>query len=102
MVNLRIAGELEELVLWNTRITDRGLEQLELLTALKVLAGEGTCITDAGLDHLTKLKRLEHLDLDFTSVTDSGISKLDQKQASFFIESLFFEKKLENLCMFME
>ena len=71
-----LSGNLEELNLARTQITDQGLEALADMAQLKRLHLENTAITDAGLDHLGSLEKLEYLNLYGTKVTDEGIRKI--------------------------
>lgn len=66
---------LEVLVL-NTRITDKGAAELSHLQALVELGLAGSRITDRGLGSLQSLKRLTTLDLRNTRVTDAGLRTL--------------------------
>jgi len=69
---------LEELDLWNTPITDAGVVHLTGLTALKRLYLNNTQITDASLVHLTGLMALERLWIYGTQVTEVGVAKLQK------------------------
>ncbi len=67
---------LTDLDLSDTRITDKGLDNLYRLTALEKLDLSGTPITDAGLDRLKGLTKLRELYLARTKVTDAGVEAL--------------------------
>jgi hypothetical protein len=69
-------GDLEWLILYNTKATSAGLAHLAQLTRLRSLSLGGCAISDEGLDHLQKLSALEALDLRNTQVTDAGMSRL--------------------------
>lgn len=56
-------SNLKALDLYDTNITDAGLESLEELTDLQELDLRGTRISGAGLVHLEKLKNLPTLEL---------------------------------------
>ncbi len=64
---------LEDLVLSDVPITDKGLQSLERLVNLKRLSLERTRITDAGLVHLARLTHLESLDLSGTQIRGDGL-----------------------------
>jgi hypothetical protein len=73
--------QLRGLWLKDTRITDSGLEHFEKLNQLKFLCvdnivGSTNKITDAGLKHLEGLKQLKYLFLDGTDITDAGLRHL--------------------------
>ena len=67
---------LDALSLDETDITDAGLEQLIGLTNLQTLILTDTNVTDAGLEHLKGLTDLRSLDLMGTNVTDAGLEHL--------------------------
>lgn len=69
-------GSLRTLCLWDTQVSDDGIEQLKNLTTLKMLGLSRTKITDASVDSLAKLKQLELLELDGTRVTKAGVERL--------------------------
>lgn len=61
------------------RITDAGLESLQLLAHLRVLILTGTGVTQAGLRHLTPIKSLTALDLEgCDGITDSACGALGE------------------------
>ena len=68
-------GEVVEVRLSGTRITDAGLADLKGLTSLQTLELPRQ-ITDAGLEHLKDLTSLHNLDLRNTQVTDAGLVHL--------------------------
>jgi hypothetical protein len=68
--------QLHTLSLWNSRVTDAGLERLEGLRQLRNLHLGDTEITDAGLVHLKGMTQLRTLDLSGTQVTDAGLQRL--------------------------
>ena len=70
-------GEVVEIVLYGTSVTDSGLVHLKGLTKLETL-GLGFCpkITDAGMVHLKGLTNLQSLDLRKTKITDAGLVHL--------------------------
>jgi hypothetical protein len=65
-----------QLDLRNTAITDKGLVNLQGMSALESLHLEGTAVTDAGLANLKTLSSLQYLNLFNTTVTDKGIANL--------------------------
>jgi hypothetical protein len=72
---------LVELSLADTRVTDKGLEHLQAVPQLEVLAlrlapFSSSQVTDAGLKHLAKLDKLRFLDLHCCAVTDAGLVHL--------------------------
>jgi Leucine Rich repeat len=69
-------GQVEELYLDNSGITDAGLARLRGLKHLKFLDLTGTQVTDAGLVHLAGLRELYYLRLSGTRVTDAGLAHL--------------------------
>ena len=78
LANLAGLTKLVCLNLEGTQITDAGLIHLERLTKIKTLALSGNRITDAGLLNLTGLAELGSLDLRDTQVTDSGLRHLER------------------------
>ncbi|MGE0001095.1 MAG: P-loop NTPase fold protein [Fimbriimonadaceae bacterium] len=70
------AAGLQVLRLWETRVTDAGLEHLRGLAGLQTLDLSGTQVTDAGLEHLKGLAGLQTLFLADTQVTDAGLEHL--------------------------
>ena len=78
LANLRLRAfrDLERLNLWDTGITDAGLEHLRDLSYLQSLSLNDKQITDAGLMKLTVLRRLQELNLAGTKVTDVGLETL--------------------------
>ena len=73
-------GEVVEVSLELTKITDAGLVHLKGLTELQSLSmgGYGSKITDAGLVHLKGLTKLQVLRLAGTKITDAGVAELQQ------------------------
>ena len=62
--------------LFNTKVTDTGLEHLKGMTSLHILDLRSTKVTDAGLVHLNGLKNLQNLVLANTQVTNTGLEHL--------------------------
>jgi Leucine-rich repeat (LRR) protein len=75
---LKALMDLRKLDLEETRITDAGLVHLKVLTKLEELDLEETRITDAGLEHLRGLTNLRKLSLDDTRVTAKGVRVLQE------------------------
>jgi hypothetical protein len=72
----KTSGEVVEVLLMGTQITDAGLEQLKGLTSLTTLFLTHTQITDAGLEHLQGMTSLTRLYLSNTQITDAGLVHL--------------------------
>jgi hypothetical protein len=68
--------KVDHVDLWNTNITNAGLEQLKSLADLQSLDLRNTKVTDAGLKHLKGLTKLQDLNLQDTNVTDAGLEHL--------------------------
>ncbi len=75
-VEVNEQGEIVEVDLSFTQITDAGLVHLAGLTSPQDLNLYGTQITDAGLVHLEGLTSLQTLHLFNTQITDAGLAKL--------------------------
>ena len=73
-------GNVIELILADTQITDEGLKEVVKLQNLRVLSLIDTQITDAGLKDVAKLKNLEGLYLRRTKVTDAGLKEVAKLQ----------------------
>lgn len=73
--HLKNCGKLQFLDLHHTVVGDAGLEKLAGLTALQHLGLSGTKVTDQGLRHLKGMK-IRHLNLDFTVIGDAGLDHL--------------------------
>jgi hypothetical protein len=73
---LKHFATLEQLWLYDTRITDQGLKQLHDLTQLKVLVLGKTDITDRGLNELAHLSNLKEIYLYPADVSDAAVSRL--------------------------
>jgi mono/diheme cytochrome c family protein len=71
-----IVGQLADVNLGRTKVTDAGLATLASAANLQRLRLENTAVTDAGLDHLKTLEKLEYLNLFNTQITDAGLEKL--------------------------
>jgi hypothetical protein len=74
--HLRGLTALRRLDLHRTAVTDEGLRHLRGLTRLNRLYLTGTGVSDKGLAHLTGLAELEYLHLGRTKVTAAGVEKL--------------------------
>ena len=77
--HLRGLTALRRLDLHRTAVTDEGLRHLRGLTRLNRLYLTGTRVSDKGLVHLTGLTELEYLHLGRTRVTAEGVEKLQEK-----------------------
>ena len=69
-------GEVVEVDLDNTQVTDAGLIHLKELTNLEMLSLYYSQVTDEGLVHLTGLANLNYLNLTETKITDKGLVHL--------------------------
>lgn len=67
---------VERLSLSNTKVTDKGLRYLRSCPKLKFLALNSVPITDDGLEQIAALTELEALGLVGTKVTDEGLRHL--------------------------
>ena len=76
LVHLKGLTKLETLWLGSTQITDGGLIHLTGLTKLKNLGLWDASVTDAGLVQLKGLTKLERLNLEGTQITDAGLEHL--------------------------
>ena len=73
LVHLKGLTNLQSLRLGDTQVTDAGLVHLKGLTKLQTLHLRHTEITDAGLVHLKELTELRELSLVGTKITDAGL-----------------------------
>jgi hypothetical protein len=62
--------------LYNTHVTDAGLEHLTGFRQLQQLLLTKTSVSDAGVEQIKALRRLQWLGLSSTRVTDEGAHKL--------------------------
>lgn len=69
-------GDVHDIYLMQTDITDAGLVHLKELTALRQLDLSCTRVTDAGLIHLKGLTKLERLVVEETKIGDAGLEHL--------------------------
>ena len=76
LAHLAGSHALQVLDLSRTRITGSGLAHLAGLTALEVLRLGNTQVTDAGLEYLAEFPALERLTLADTPITDAGLAHL--------------------------
>ena len=76
LVHLADLTNLDTVVLYNTKVTNAGLVHLDGLQRLAFLALNNTQVTDAGLVHVAELKNLSFLALEDTQVTDAGLVHL--------------------------
>ncbi len=70
------SGEVIQVTLSGTKITDKGLEHLKGLTSLTFLHLRNTNVTDAGLEYLKGITSLISLNLPGTKITDAGLAEL--------------------------
>ena len=83
----RGSTNLREIDLEQNKVTDVGLEHLQLLTKLEGLNLDATNVTDAGLVHLKGLTRLKTLLLP-RRVTEVGVGELKHALPSLIVISL--------------
>ncbi len=77
LANMQGLKNLTTLDLFDTRVTDAGIEHLsEWMPSLEWLDLNGTRVSDAGLRHLRGLKHLRRLDVRKTNVTEGGVNEL--------------------------
>ena len=69
-------GEVVEVHLDQTRVTDAGMAHLEGMTNLQTLSVSNTDITDLGLTHIKGLNNLQSLYVNDTQITDKGLHNL--------------------------
>ncbi|MBC8873845.1 MAG: hypothetical protein H8E44_30770 [Planctomycetes bacterium] len=75
---LKVLTKLRMLNVNETQVTDDGVKHLKALTDLSSLGFYNTQLTDAGLEHLKGLTKLKRLGLQRTHVTEEGIKELRQ------------------------
>ncbi len=76
LADSKLSGELRQLLLGRTRITDLGLKSIARLPRLYLLELSGTKVTDAGINELSQLAPLKVLRFRGTAVSDQGIAQL--------------------------
>lgn len=74
--SLRGFKHLEQLDLRNTRVTDEGVSQLDVLPGLSWLVLNDTQVTGSGLGHLAATPSLTQLFLDGTRTDDQGLMQI--------------------------
>ena len=79
LLRIRPFQKVIRLELYDTGITDGGLEHLADFAELVHLDLYNTRVTDSGLKHLWTLTTLKYLDLRKTIVTDAGVAELRKK-----------------------
>ena len=67
---------LEELLLDDTAVDDRGVAPLGRMPRLRRVSLASTRVTDAGIAHLGELTDLQSLQIDGTTVTGAGVAHL--------------------------
>ena len=78
LVHLKGLANLQSLTLTRTEITDSGLVHFKGLPNLQTLYLSGTKVTDTGLVHLKGMTNLEKLILYDAKVTDAGVADLQK------------------------
>ncbi len=81
-------GELKELHLINTLVTDEGLRLVAQLTSLDWIYIDNARISDRGIAHLKKLPCLKGLHLIGTDVTDDGLAMLPEIEGLVYLENV--------------
>jgi uncharacterized membrane protein/mono/diheme cytochrome c family protein len=74
---LKLGEQIVWLDLSDTKITDKGLQQVGKLKNLTRLSLDNTTISDKGLAHLQHSKSLLYLNLYNTNITDEGLKSLE-------------------------
>ncbi len=72
----KVAGELRQLLIGRTKITDAGLSSIARLPRLYLLEVSGTAVTDTGISGLAAMEKLKVLRFRNTAVTDKGMASL--------------------------
>lgn len=72
---------IQELYLWNTKITSKEFSNITNLKKLKVLMLGGTEIDNEALNYISKLPNLKFLNVSWTKVTDDGLEYLKDNQS---------------------
>jgi hypothetical protein len=78
LASSKVGGELRQLLLGRTKITDLGLKSIAKLPRLYLLELSGTKVTDTGINELAQLTPLKVLRFRGTAVSDKGIAQLGQ------------------------
>lgn len=78
LASSKVGGELRQLLLGRTKITDLGLKSIAKLPRLYLLELSGTKVTDTGISELSQLAPLKVLRFRGTAVSDKGIAQLGQ------------------------
>ena len=73
---VQIGGNISELDLSDTKITDEALTTIGKFPRLAWLNLNNTAITDAGLAHLKTLTNLSYLNLHSTNISDTALASL--------------------------
>lgn len=76
---------LRNLTLYQTGVTDKGLETVAKIRTLRTLELSYTPVTDTGLEQLTALPRLERLHVTGTAVTAEGRKMLEKARSGLTI-----------------
>ena len=76
LIQIGKLGQLRDLLIVRSDMTDAGLAHLKGLTRLNHVGLGHTHVTDAGLTHLKGLMQLSGVDLRDTRVTDAGLMDL--------------------------
>lgn len=76
LVALSSIDTLEELILYESEVTDKGVASLVALQNLKTLSLEGSQVTDSCVDVLSQLPNLQRVILAKTDITEEGVRRL--------------------------
>lgn len=68
--------QLRMLQIWNTCVTDKGVEAIAAIPTIRELKLGSTGITDAGVRHLTRIKNLQWIELSETAITDKSAERI--------------------------
>lgn len=79
---------LVDLRLAHTRLTDRAMPAIGLLSSLRSLSLRGTAVGDEGAMHLRSIPQLESIDLAATRITDETLELLGKSRT---LRSLIFD-----------
>lgn len=73
---LKLFPNLRSLDLRNTKITDKGLQNMANVRSLELLSLRYTEVGDGAVPYLSKLPRLRYLDLYGSQITENGVTQL--------------------------
>jgi hypothetical protein len=94
-------AHLRSFHLWESDLTDFGLELVSQCTQLEVLFLGGSEFTDEGLKHIAQLPRLKSLYLANPRITDAGIAHLEnvaELEEISLVQTPLTDEALETIC----